>query len=233
MYPDSGVATEQLNKTKQKKDTSRNEGWLLTYSDVITLLFTFVLIILKVSNIDDNKVEELREGLSQTFLKQDISTAYNTMSKEIEQLSDINQEVKVDATNKYVSIELNSSDMYEVGKADLNPNAVKILDDILAILLKDDDTQYLLEVEGHTDDVPIFNNEFESNWELSTARATKVVQYFEEHGIVRENMVAIGYADSKPLNITLDEMGGIIKEKRGMNRRISIKIRKNPNKKIR
>ncbi len=223
VYPEGGVAT-RLQSNSSGKDARRNEPWLLTYSDTITLLFTFVLIILKISSIDVNKAEELREGLSQTFLKKDISTAFQSFSKEIEQVTNINHDLQVDITSRYVTIELTNSSIYDVGSADIVNKEIKTIQSVVDILIQDPYARYTLEVEGHTDDVPIKNLEFQSNWELSTARATNIVRYLEENGVSRERMKAIGYADSKPLPETLDINGNIVPEKRPLNRRISIRI---------
>jgi chemotaxis protein MotB len=57
-----------------------------------------------------------------------------------------------------------------------------------------------IRVEGHTDDVPIHNNKFDSNWELSTARSLSVVKLLAHHtGMGPENMSAVGYGEHRPL----------------------------------
>jgi chemotaxis protein MotB len=72
-------------------------------------------------------------------------------------------------------------------------------------------------VEGHTDDVPIENKRFPSNWELSVARAVKVVKYFISKGnISPERLSAAGYGDSKPL------YPNVSNHNRELNRRVGI-----------
>jgi chemotaxis protein MotB len=72
-------------------------------------------------------------------------------------------------------------------------------------------------VEGHTDDVPIENKRFPSNWELSVARAVNVVKYFISKGnISPERLSAAGYGDSKPLYPNVSD------HNRELNRRVGI-----------
>ena len=58
--------------------------------------------------------------------------------------------------------------------------------------------RYSIEVEGHTDDVPIRTPRYPDNWELSAARATAVVRYLSTIGVKGEKMKAIGLADTRP-----------------------------------
>jgi chemotaxis protein MotB len=75
-----------------------------------------------------------------------------------------------------------------------------------------------VQVEGHTDNIPINSPSFPSNWELSSSRAGSVVRLFAEQGVPAERMVAIGYADNRPVdtNATLDG--------RSRNRRVNVLI---------
>jgi chemotaxis protein MotB len=72
---------------------------------------------------------------------------------------------------------------------------------------------YKVAVEGHTDDLPIYYR-FPSNWELSTARASRVVRYFIEKGIPPQRFKAVGYADTKPV------VPNTSMENRAQNRRV-------------
>ena len=220
-YPSSGIAQSSISKRPRAQV---RQDWLLTYSDIITLLFTFVLIILKVSVIDENRFDELRQGLSQTFLKQDVSTAFKTLTDEVKTLKDKFNEIQVDTSNKDIAITFADSSFYEIGSADITENGIAKIEDLLEILNTQDYLRFFLEIEGHTDDVPIHNLEFASNWELSTARATNIVKKLETKGIPADRIRAVGYAASKPLPVSLDANGDIDPDKRGINRRIVIKI---------
>src|SRR3546814_21184777 len=62
-----------------------------------------------------------------------------------------------------------------------------------------DDLNWVLQVEGHTDTVPINNEQFRSNWELSAARAISVVKFLVEQGIPAERLSATGYGAYQPI----------------------------------
>jgi len=81
-----------------------------------------------------------------------------------------------------------------------------------------DDIDWVLRVDGHTDNVPISNWQFPSNWELSTARAISVVKFLIANGIPSDRLAAAGFGEYQPLDERNDEIG------RRRNRRIELKL---------
>jgi chemotaxis protein MotB len=79
-------------------------------------------------------------------------------------------------------------------------------------------TDFPITIEGHTDDVPISNTQFPSNWELSAVRATTVLRLFAAAGIAAPRLTAIGYADTRPVE------PNALADGRARNRRVSILI---------
>ena len=77
---------------------------------------------------------------------------------------------------------------------------------------------WILRVDGHTDNVPIHTARFASNWELSTARAISVVKFLIEQGIPPERLAATGFGEYQPIDPRNDEIG------RRRNRRIELKL---------
>ena len=77
---------------------------------------------------------------------------------------------------------------------------------------------WILQVDGHTDKVPISTSEFPSNWELSHARALEVVKFFIQQGIPAEKLSANGFGEYQPIN------SGDGEEDLKQNRRIELKI---------
>ena len=75
-----------------------------------------------------------------------------------------------------------------------------------------------IQVEGHTDNLPIKSPVFPSNWELSAARASSVIRLFSENGVGGDRMVAIGYADNRPVEDNATPEG------RSRNRRVTVMI---------
>ena len=114
--------------------------------------------------------------------------------------------------------------LFDTGKAELKENAktelVKISNEIKAILEEESSYQnWEIRIEGHTDNRPISTNRYESNWELSSARAISVVRFFVNNNIFKpDNLQAMGYGETKPmeLNNTPENMQ--------KNRRVEIKF---------
>jgi chemotaxis protein MotB len=79
---------------------------------------------------------------------------------------------------------------------------------------------YKLEIQGHTDDIPISTAQFPSNWELSAVRATTVLRYMVDAGINPKRLTATGYGSSIPL------VPNISPENRAINRRIEFVLEK-------
>jgi len=75
-----------------------------------------------------------------------------------------------------------------------------------------------IEVEGHTDDIPIKTSQFPSNWELSSARASSVVRMMVNNGVPEKSLAAVGLASNHPL------VPNDTPENRDKNRRVSITI---------
>jgi chemotaxis protein MotB len=109
------------------------------------------------------------------------------------QITDGLVDVEVDPRGLVVSIREAGS--FGTGSADLSLVARGVLEEVAQSL---HDIGNLVRVEGHTDDVPIHTPRFESNWELSTARATAVVAHFLARGLSPARFSAAGYAEFHP-----------------------------------
>lgn len=131
-------------------------------------------------------------------------------------------DVSIDASSQYVMISLSGDLLFESGKADIPAGAVKVLDrvgDILKVY-----SGKLIKIEGHTDNVPIKSSTFPSNLWLSTARATKVYEYFTSVKKLKEkNLEASGRGEAVPVADNNTAQG------RARNRRVEIKIYSNTN----
>jgi chemotaxis protein MotB len=125
------------------------------------------------------------------------------------------EELVVDIKAGEINLQLPESILFETGKADLLPDAIDLLRQIVPIVTEN---QYPVSIEGHTDNVPIQTSQYPSNWELSAARATIVLRKLAELGIDYRRMKAIGYADTSPISDNNNEQG------RRENRRVSIII---------
>lgn len=105
--------------------------------------------------------------------------------------------VRVTQTNRGVSVEINASVLFAPGEAKLSPLSEKALRAVAEVLVNVDND---IQVEGHTDNVPINNAMFPSNWELSAVRASSVVRLFLASGVAEKRMVAMGHGANQPVD---------------------------------
>ncbi|MCP5417710.1 MAG: flagellar motor protein MotD [Chromatiaceae bacterium] len=128
----------------------------------------------------------------------------------------IDQElVKVTRTERGIEVEMQSEMLFKSGSASLSRSAFKALQDIAAIVRS---VPNKINVEGHTDNVPIKTISFPSNWELSAARAASVVHVLAKLGVESPRMAATGYGEYQPIQENDSEEG------RQANRRVALVI---------
>jgi chemotaxis protein MotB len=111
-------------------------------------------------------------------------------------------------------ISLREAGFYDSGSTNPHPGSMGSIESIVTILRP---TPYDIRIEGHTDNVPIHTDQFASNWELSTARATHMAKLFIEHfNFQPQRLAASGYAEFHPVTSNDTPEG------RGQNRRVDI-----------
>ncbi len=146
------------------------------------------------------------------------ATALKKIGGEIKQAmkSLIDQDlVKVREGKGWLEIELKANILFPSGSAALTEEALPVLRKVAEVLAKHPNP---VQVEGHTDNLPIHSLVYPSNWELSAARAASVVQFFVQVGVDPTHMAAIGYGEYRPVadNATADG--------RSRNRRVALVI---------
>ncbi len=129
--------------------------------------------------------------------------------------------VDLTTRDQSVAISLRGAAFFDSASAELSPAAQPILAEIAATLT---DAPYRFTIEGHTDNIPIESWLFPSNWELSSARASRVARFLIDHGIPKEEIKVVGLADTKPMLPNTGENGESIPENQARNRRVVILI---------
>ena len=189
-----------LRRRRPNFDDS-SSSWLVTYSDVITLLLAFFVMILAVSDLNQGKIESLKEGLAEVISSETPETPFSAIRDGLEdyvQKNGLGDQMTVTLDAQGVQIEFANVALYDSGSAEMKPGAQPLLQELGRVIGGVSHGSHMIEVEGHTDDLPISTDEFPSNWELSAARATGVVKYLLNSGIAKERLKASGYADSRP-----------------------------------
>lgn len=240
-----------MMRRRQPGKKSNHERWLLTYADLITLLLIFFVVMYALSSLNVKKFEAVAlslamamgggqsvmnnpgasfvPGVTGSSLVRDMETA-----PDIEEISDLerirrelqayidenglNGRVTVNLEERGVVLSFQDVALFPLGSAQLTRDAKNLIGAMGQILKK---APHYLRVEGHADDLPINTSQFPSNWELSVARATSVVQeLIHELTLSPELLSAAGYGEFRP-KVPNDSA-----ENRQQNRRVDIVILK-------
>jgi len=158
-------------------------AWLVNYADLMTELVCFFVILYALSAALNKDVQKAKQEVEQTMKEEKAKV-----------------DVKVDREGMKISLQENGEmAFFESGKADITPGMADLLGK-LTPKLKDLTSKYELMVEGHTDNIPINDEYFGSNWELATARATTVVDFLiREKGFSPMRLAAAGYGEFRPV----------------------------------
>jgi chemotaxis protein MotB len=127
--------------------------------------------------------------------------------------------IKVKIVNNRMLVEMASAILFPSGKARLSKEGKKALTEVAEVLATITGRNF--QVAGHTDNVPIRNARFKSNWALSSARAVAVVEHLVKNGMSAEYLSAAGYGETQPA-VSNDTADG-----RAQNRRIEIVLQPN------
>lgn len=216
----------ELSKQKQANEISKKDILFLTNKTVqLNSEIEKLANLLKKSEEDDIKqkaqIADLGKKLNKALAKKASELAYyrsnffGTLRKILKDRDDI-----IEVGDRFI---FQSELFFKSGSADLE-NTGKDNLKILAKSLFDLEKQipnkinWVLRVDGHTDNIPISNEKFASNWHLSVARSISVVQYLVELGINPKRLVATGFGENQPV----DKKN--TKEARKKNRRIEFKL---------
>lgn len=160
-------------------------------------------------------MENLQNQMEQVGLEQS-EEMFTEVSEALESYF-IDERVQIDYNYQYVELDMNGALLFDTGEAELKEDSYAFMNKIGSILEMYQDS--IIEIEGHTDNVPIHTSRYQSNRYLSTARATNVYEYLMEHAnLIDQNMKVAGYGESRPAASNETPEG------RARNRRVVIKI---------
>jgi chemotaxis protein MotB len=201
----------------QEDDTS----WLLPYVDVVSLLLAFLILALAMSKVNLHKFEMLSAALSHKSPPPSLDALKDKIDQMIEARGLAGQ-VKTVVDDEGLRMELKNALLFESGQADITVPGRAAIDRVVS-LLPTVDSRYQIAIEGHTDDAPIHTARFDSNWDLSSARAINVLKSFTAAGVTPQRLSAQGYADTRPA-VPPHGDGAVLAHARSENRRVVIRI---------
>ena len=208
---------------RQEEPKKGAPAWMCTFADLMSLLLTFFVLLLSMSSTEAAKFRAMAGSLRDAFgMRSDLAISPTPMSDEIlphdderqgddgspesdelerelkralEELGVETGDMKLEGDDS-VLLRLDGDLLFASGEATLKPRALPAIDAIAKYLLG---TNYMLDVVGYTDNVPISTPVFPSNWELSAARAGQAVRRLTEQGVQPERLRAIGRAETEPI----------------------------------
>ncbi len=216
---------KKSNNILHEEIDGSEENWLLTYADTITSLLGFFILIVSLSTINMGKFEEATTSVRAKF-HSDKSSALQDLKQNLDSLmieNEASKDVAVKIDKEGLRMIASNASFFPSGSDSLLPLGKKIVDQIVG-QIKMMSQQLNIEVEGHTDDRPIKNEIYESNWELSCARASTVVRYMIGKGIAARRLKATAYAETQPTVPNRDKKGNPIESNMAKNRRVVIRI---------
>lgn len=230
---------EWMFKRKEKEQPPGSPAWMTTYSDLVTQLLAFFVLLFSFSSINETKYQQivysLRTALTgssgvldmgpQPFeslpmlpdYSSEVGEEFIEVYEEIQGMLEeegVGTAVEIYSETRGMVISFKEKIFFDIGSAELRPEARNLLSKVGKVLLKD---EHDIRVEGHTCDLPIRTSFYPTNWELSTTRATNVTRFLiDVVGLAPERLGATGYAEFQPIVPNTSE------EERVRNRRVDL-----------
>jgi len=228
-----------MNKTPEKiydSDPTEDTSWLLTYGDIITLLMIFFVLLFSTSKVSQEKFDQVAQSINQSLnrpgpdpkVADTVITPLAEAQTILEQLirkEGLEQKMTTKRTRAGLMIELSSNSFFDSGSADVRSSMFKTLQDLSHVIQNLPTNDYRVEIEGHTDNVPIKTARFPSNWELSAMRSINVLHIFEETGLPKDRIIATAFAETKPKVANTNARGVDLPENQAKNRRVVVYIK--------
>ena len=209
-------------------------GFYVSFADMMTLLMVFFVLMFSISKPDSSKFDEVAKSMVQAFnqeVAQEIVDELNLLRELEASLNqtisdmDLADQISSEVTSEGLKLELASSALFAAGSAEVRPSMQETLKRLNSAVLELPTSQYIMRIEGHTDDVPINTAKFRSNWELASARAVNVLYVFENNGFPRDRLAALAFADTQPKVPNRDAEGAPLRENQATNRRVLVYIK--------
>ena len=182
----------------QRRTYDSNEGWLLSYADLITNLLIFFAMLLAAADISESRMQQITQEISGIEQPASLSSIQKQIEAQIER-EGLQEMIRTDLTDDGLHVSLNSGLMFGSGSAVIRTEQVPVLDKMLTTLVPNAG-RYDFAVEGHTDHKPVHaDSVYKSNWELSADRANAVRSRLELVGVDHRRLRVEGYADTVPL----------------------------------
>jgi chemotaxis protein MotB len=213
----------------REQPTDYRDRWLLSYADLVTLLLALFVVLF--ASADHKRATSIAAAIAAEFSNAEVTAppastgvmpaadSLVAVRTAIERTFATNKALRDRAamriTERGLVVSLTEAGFFAPADADMRGDALPLLD-ALGEALRQSDAP--LRIEGHTDALPIATARFRSNWELSAARATTVLERLTARGIPPARLSVAGYADQRPIADNATAEG------RAANRRVDLVV---------
>lgn len=242
---DQDKASQEEKKCPKCDCSGGAPAWMVTYSDLVTLLLTFFVLLLSMASMDEVKFTEASSSIRDAFgvhskpaqidfslpilpsppiskfapIQNEMATkVYKRIESQIN-ASRIPEDIElIKKDNDTIILRINDSVLFKKGEATVSPTAYPLLRKIADIIRP---LPMRLRIEGHTDSTPVSKRKI-GNWDLSVDRAVSIMRFFKKSDLLPlDRMAAIGYGADRPLVPNTNE------KNMARNRRVDFVLRAN------
>ena len=226
------MAIKRKNR-KQKNSGPSAPAWMVTYSDMVTLLLTFFVLMLSMAEMDKVKFERAAVSLKGAFGIMNVNpqpedkkeqvvpeievipyemlqSVYRKILQNLEKL-DLNEDIELVRDRGAIVLRIKEKILFDSGSVSLKKEAAPILQKVGELVRP---LPFQMRIEGHSDNRP-YASSSRSNWDLSVQRAVAVLKFFADNELLAmDRLSAVGYGAEKPL------LPNTSSQNRAMNRRV-------------
>ena len=225
------------NNSKNRYEMEYGNSWLITYSDMITIILCFFIVFFTFTaeeasllekikdtltteveglNQENEKLKEEKESLAALLFGSENSIDSSESFMKFLEKNNLKESVYIIEEERGLVIRFKDGVLFSSGKATISESGYNLLNEIAE---KIQGIPNLVVIEGFTDNIPIKTNDFPSNWELSVARAIGVAKFMIDDMDIGEERISVsGFGEQRPIDTNDTEEG------RANNRRIEITI---------
>jgi chemotaxis protein MotB len=212
-----------LEQLTAESDDEGLDSFYISFGDLMVILSVFLVMLLTMSKIDIGSFEKIKSVMTGRT-DNTLVELTNSLKEIIEGTPGI-PGASVHLAKDGVRVDLDTGVLFAPGKAVIKGKALGAIAPLLKEILV---TDYLIDIEGHTDDVPFYrrvNGEIETNWSLSGKRASSVILHLRSFGFAAHRLRAVGYAHTRSVVDIKGKSGTKLENARARNRRVSLLIR--------
>ncbi|MGE3076068.1 MAG: flagellar motor protein MotB [Dehalococcoidia bacterium] len=229
-------------KAPEAEAPENHERWIVSYADMVTLLFALFVVLYATSDANPQKLQAVHNSIEQAFsigvlqgsngsspvfnngggitpsiseIKSNNLAALEATLDGFAKENNLDGKIQIRSDADSITISLADNLLFDSGSADLRPGSQDVLAQVAEALRG---LPNVMRIEGHTDNVPVNSADFASNWELSAARASRVLRFMREQGGLTNELFLAGFADTHPIADNSTPEG------RALNRRADIVI---------